>query len=244
MNSSPDNFSLSDDGDRSVSEAESIDLLIDILLDSESFAKNETEGTFDLNPKHLDSEIVEPDPELSIAEEPNLVDDNPEYPDLEVEIESAKPDITLEEAVEYEAFLRQTVDSEPKSEPNISDRNNLETIEKTLEIETQKVSTEELVASVNGLIPLIVELLKYKIDEDRETLLEAITPVIEQLIERRAQAEPKKMALAIAQILPSAITEKIQLSPEEIAKAIAPELALSFKEQIRLDENAISEALG
>jgi outer membrane protein OmpA-like peptidoglycan-associated protein len=113
-----------------------------------------------------------------------------------------------------------------------------------LAIETESASNEKLVDSVNTLIPLIVELLKYKINDSQETVLQAITPIVERLIEQRSLEEPQKMAAAIAKILPAAITEQINFSPTEIANAIAPELALSIKEQIRLDENAIAEALG
>ena len=225
----------------SISETETIDNLIDILLDSTSL---ETKASEKEETELSDSNLFDLDSEFSAVEKFSDVDSSPQYPDLEVDVEEAKKDITLKEAVEYKAFLRQTVDSESNTDSNSSNGNALKKQEEVIELKTESASTEELVESVNSLIPLIVELLKYKIDEDRETLLEAITPVIEQLIERRTEVEPKKMAIAIAQILPSAITEKIHLSPEEIAKAIAPELALSIKEQIRLDENAISEALG
>ena len=166
-----------------------------------------------------------------------------EYPDLEVEVEPQK-DISLERAVEYEAFLRQTVDLNPAELSLNDDDRSLAQYDSALAIETESASTEELAEAVNTLIPLIVELLKYKIEDSQESILQGITPVIERIIEQRTQEEPQKMAAAIAKVLPSAISENIHLSPEEMGRAIAPEIALSIKEQIRLDKNAISEALG
>ena len=105
-------------------------------------------------------------------------------------------------------------------------------------------SVEDLVESINALIPLMVELLQFKLENSKERIIKTVAPVLDRLIEQRSTEDTQKMATAIAKILPHAITEEINLSPEAIAKAIAPEIAISIKEQILLDENAISEALG
>ena len=113
-----------------------------------------------------------------------------------------------------------------------------------LDFDSQQASTEDLADTVNTLIPLVVELLQFKLDDSREAILQTVRPVIDRLIEDRTTEDSQKMAIAIAKVLPSAIREGIQLTPEEIARAIAPEIALSIREQIRLDANAISQTLG
>ena len=245
------------------SDVEPVNNLLDILFDSESSqdSLSEKKDSADSMPETSDrldsdksnevaefeklpeSELLETSEELSNDFELNDYDNK--LSDIEVEIEPEQ-DVTLEKAVEYEAFLRQTVDPklEQNSLQNSSNNNSIERYEDSLSIETESSSTEELAAAVNTLIPLIVELLKYKIDDSQESILRGVTPIVERIIEQRSDEEPQKMAAAIAKVLPFAIAEKINISPEEIAKAIAPEIALSIKEQIRLDENAISEALG
>jgi outer membrane protein OmpA-like peptidoglycan-associated protein len=106
------------------------------------------------------------------------------------------------------------------------------------------IKVEDLADTVNALIPLIVELLNYKVGDTRESILQAIIPVIDRIIEQRTVEDAPKMAAALAPILPHAIAEKIQISPQAIARAIAPEIALAIEEQIRLDRDAISRALG
>ena len=120
----------------------------------------------------------------------------------------------------------------------------LDSVKQKIEaLNSQEGSIKELVDSVNALIPLIMELLKFKLNDSKEGIIHTVVPILDQLIERRVTEDSQKMAKAIAKILPSAITEQINLSPEAIAKAIAPEIALSIKQQILLDENAISKAL-
>jgi outer membrane protein OmpA-like peptidoglycan-associated protein len=174
----------------------------------------------------------------------------PQYPDLDVDIETeADENTTLIQAVQYQAFLRQTVELDEISASS-TDKTKLNSIETdTAHSSIQKstrsdLQTEYLVDSVNTLIPLIVELLKYKIHDSQEAILTTVAPVLDRLIEQRSLEDSPKMASAIAKILPNAITEEMNLSPEAIAKAIAPELAIAISEQIRLDENAISLALG
>lgn len=238
-------------------DVEPINNILDILIGSDSL-----EDDLSQDESELASVIEKPDTSKEIAEFEKLVEskktenqakssdeldavENSELSDIEVEVE-AQTNLTLEKAVEHEAFLRQTINPEESKNSSLSSSQNdpLSQFEQALAIETKSASTEELVDAVNTLIPLIVELLKYKIEDSQESILQGITPVLEKIIEQRTQEEPQKMAIAIAKILPSAITENINLSPEQIAKAIAPELALSIKEQILLDEDAISEALG
>lgn len=118
------------------------------------------------------------------------------------------------------------------------------TIEEVQGIETEKATPEDLADAVNSLIPLIVGLLEFKLDNSREGILQTVRPVLDRLIEERSREDLPKMAAAIAKILPEAIEAEIKLNPQAIAKAIAPEIALSIKEQILLDASAISQTLG
>jgi outer membrane protein OmpA-like peptidoglycan-associated protein len=197
---------------------------------------------------------------------PNQISQNSEYPDINVEIDTElKSKLTLLEAVEYEAFLRRTVEPNEEfsrlainsnsTQPHsietypLEDRDRPESQSQELaELEAtlaqKDIEVEDLADSLNNLIPLIVELLKYKTDYSREAILAAVAPIIDRIIEQRSEQDQVKMAQAIAKILPHAITSEIQRTPQAIAKAIAPEIALAIEEQIRLDRNAISHALG
>lgn len=243
MNHPVNHFAASSNNSGSTSsDSNPIDDLLSLLCDEEDWSpETETEPISANLPEISASKTTE-----SLSASSNCHDD---CDPLDVEVEEPSGNMTLEAAVNYEAFLRQTTESqEPKGGTNLTvNRDGSEALAEytaSLEIDTESASSEELVESVNTLIPLIVELLQYQINDSRDAIIQAVTPILERLIEQRSTEEPQKMAMAIAKILPRAIAEKIKLSPEEIAKAIAPELALSIKEQIRLDENAISEALG
>ena len=165
--------------------------------------------------------------------------------EIKVEIQS-EPKPTLEEAVEYKAFMQQTisktsaeVESEIKSE-NCS----INSIEQVEAIASETASSEDLADAVNALIPLIVELLDFKLEDSREGIIRTVRSVLDRLIEERNTEDAPKMAAAIAKILPSAIESEIKRNPEAIAKAIAPEIAISIREQILLDEFAIPQTLG
>lgn len=138
-----------------------------------------------------------------------------------------------EETTASKAFLHQTDTSEEIKQAEIA-----------VNLDTETATTEDLVDAVNVLIPLVVELLQFKLSDSKEAIIQTIAPVIDRLIEERTVEDSEKMAVAIAKVLPSAISQGINLSPEEIAKAIAPEIALSIREQIRLDDEAISQTLG
>ncbi|BAU66879.1 hypothetical protein STA3757_42850 [Stanieria sp. NIES-3757] len=117
-----------------------------------------------------------------------------------------------------------------------------------VKLEQQIISNQsevkEIADSLNSLLPLISELLRFQLKNSQESILEALVPVIDRVIKQRSRKDPQSMAEAIAEILPNAITQKIKIEPQTIAKAIAPEIAHSITEQIRLDRNAISKALG
>ena len=221
------------------SNLEPIDNLLDVLLDSDSspgssFKANEEQ---DRDSKILDTSNYDKSDDIAefeqLAESKRLETQSSSLQDFKHNQQSKPSQIELEQMQESSSS---SVDRLNDGSP--------EPYKSALNIETESASTEELADAVNTLIPLIVELLKYKIDDSRESVLRGVTPIVERIIEQRTEEEPQKMAVAIANILPSAISQKINLSPEEIARAIAPELALSIKEQIRLDEDAISEALG
>ena len=194
-----------------------IDDLIDLLLDSET-------------PNAL--------PEKNLAvfhpDRPNNLEFTKIAPPPEAKQNQPQAEISDEiEASEDRGFWQQTVEPKKTTSPE-----QLETID------PENASIEELANTLNGLIPLIVQLLQFKLDESQEQIIQAVRPVLDQLIEERTIEDSQKMAVAIAKILPSAIGETIHLTPEEIARAIAPEIALSIREQIRLDKDAISDTLG
>ena len=219
MNSSY-NLSSEKNSDLS-SDNQPIDTLLDLLLDLDSLAGNSA------------SEVQG---DRSSASQTPAVIDTATEPDLE-EI--------VEKELNFSDDVVTNLEKDPTSEAGENlNTSQIEQYKEILAIDTASASDQDLLESVNVLIPLIVELLQYKINDSRETIFEAVTPIVERMIERRSTEEPQKMAVAIAHILPSAITEKINLSPEAMAKAIAPEIALAIKEQILLDEKAISGALG
>lgn len=228
MNSSPENISSSGNNEDSSSSLEPIDDLLDLLLDSEDWDAPVSEQNVS---DHLNSLANPKLGKEAVASEPEAIARDLKYTEIEVEIEDTEP--TLTEAVEYEAFLRQTV------EPDRTDP-----LENLATIDPANASTEDLADAVNILIPLIVELLQFKLNDSKEGIIQTVRPVLDRLIEERTTEDSQKMAVAIAKILPSAISEGIELTPEKIARAIAPEIALSIREQIRLDKDAISSTLG
>ena len=249
MNSSPENSPQDNNSQVIKSDLEPIDKLLNFLLDEKSSANSLSQAeTFDSTLEKSKSE--------QINDADNSSFQQTEESNLEIDVESEIENLTPQKAVEYQAFLRpiarqQSTSSKIEQNPPSSWEVNFDEAIKPVakgssELQTQPDSAKELdvVDSVNTLIPLIVELLKYKIDDSQETIIKTVSPVLDRIIEQRSLEDSPKMAAAIAKILPHAITQGINLTPEEIAKAIAPELALCIKEQIRLDQDAISEALG
>ncbi|MEM8719313.1 MAG: OmpA family protein [Cyanobacteria bacterium P01_G01_bin.39] len=242
MNCDPENFGSSTD-------SQSIDELIDLLLDQptspqEKITEQNRSGNREISPNAEEQCVLPQDHSRKITF-PKLDSNysNEDTNEIEVEIENDTPP-TLEEAVEYEAFLQQTVAPEVSGVENIGNTENIKSIEQVKALDTQTASTEDLADAVNSLIPLVIELLQFKLGESREGVIQTIRPVIDQLIEHRIKEDSPKMAAAIAQILPEAITKQMNLDPETIAKAIAPEIALSIREQIRLNAEAIPQVLG
>ncbi len=232
MNKFSKNFaSEPETSDSNESDLDIVDSLLDLFLDDD-------QSESDLSDSRRGSELEIPDFDSNSL--------GSQYLDIEVDVETQSQDLTLEKAVEYQRFLRQTVKQQQESSSQIDKLKISPVTTNEPHIETQLVSSSDLdlVDSVNALIPLIIELLKCQINDSQETIIQAVTPVLDQLIEQRSLEEAQKMAVAIAKILPAAITEEINLAPEAIARAIAPEIAIAIREQIRLDDNAISQTLG
>lgn len=252
MNSSPENQpSTSKNENSSASESQPIGELIDFLLGSENPESDSlSEAKIALDNTDLLSQDVTLEGEEIPLENIDLgllLDLDGDVADGDIEGES-KP--TLTEALEYQAFLQQSIKPEKveleKVAPEIIETEiaNANSIEQVTAIDTDKASPEDLADAVNALIPLIVELLQSKLNDSQERVIQTVRPVIDQLIEQRTQEDSQKMADAIAKILPSAITAEINFAPEAIAKAIAPEIAASIREQILLDQDAIPQVLG
>lgn len=247
MDSSAKNLSTSDgDGNSASSQLEPIDELIDLLLDKDQDDSQSKQSpnlalfdflpddSIDLVPE-LEEKVEsksEAEGEVKVTLSDDRYNSSPDDSELEEETEAENEQA---KSVSEEAYLP----SPQTEEPDIID-----CIEQLEEIDPQQASTEDLADTVNNLIPLITELLQFKLDDSREGVIQTVRPVIDRLIEERISEDSQKMAIAIARILPSAIEEGIVLSPEETAKAIAPEIALAIREQIRLDADAISQTLG
>ena len=262
MNSSPKNLPSQDNNSQAIKSDEPLNNLLNFLLAEKSSAyglpQAETAEGGDTNSKQpsyhqekaFDSTLEESKSEQINSDADNSSFQHTEESNIEIDVESEIENLTLQKAFEYQAFLQQTVepkqqstsDSEPEppSSWEVTFDEATELAKDSAELQTQPGSSKELdvVDSVNSLIPLMVELLKYKIDDSQETIIKAVSPVLDRIIEQRSLEDSPKMAAAIAKILPHAITKGINLTPEEIAKAIAPELALCIKEQIRLDQDA------
>ncbi len=233
MNSEPQNFS-SNSQSSTPADFEQIEDLIELLLEQQTTVDNSSQG-------HVQDS---PLPENEAA---NSTDAKLDDTEIKVEIQS-EPKPTLEEAVEYKAFMRRTMESkapevksEIKSKSEIASFNSIEQVKA---IAPETASAEELVDIVNALIPLIVELLHFQLEDSQEAIIRTVRPVLDRLIEERTTEDSPKMAAAIAKILPFAIESEIKRNPEAIAKAIAPEIALSIREQILLDRDAIPQTLG
>ncbi|MEL6908761.1 MAG: BON domain-containing protein [Cyanobacteria bacterium J06648_1] len=243
MNSDPEN--LADIADNEAQESctdksklEQIDGLIDLLVESDKSAPiSDSASTVTSEPS-----IRDPGKDFNFLEQ-GLATSSAEPPfesesEIEVEIHS-EPKPTLEEAVKYKAFLRQTVESVASEEIAT-----IETIEQVKAVETENADPESLADAVNSLIPLIVGLLEFKLDDSREGVIQTVRPMLDRLIAERTAEDSPKMAAAIARLLPAAIADEIRANPLAIAKAIAPEIAHSIREQILLDEDAIPQTLG
>lgn len=207
----------------------------------------------DLDVSHSPSQDIDIEVKVENLESPFL-QNAVEYEELSQHKLDSKEQYLALEAEEIDSLLGNTpafVDHKPRSGEFQVDSREKDShhLDNSLEVQAAPQNSEpgkdkDVIEAVNTLIPLVVELLKYKIDDSQNSIVRAVTPVLDRIIEERSLEDSTKMATAIAKILPHAITQGVHLTPEAIAKAIAPELALCIKEQILLDENAISEALG
>ena len=253
MDSSAQNPHPNANGSSASSQLEPIDDLIDLLFDEDrdDSPAESLDDDFDLLPNDSALDLAL-EPEFEIEEEAPAIPSSNTRRSLD-NLESAEnsEDESAIAATELDSTQTEKEQAKPVSEakeaPASSQTAKLDTIDSVEQLEaidSHQASTEDLADTVNNLIPLMVELLQFKLNDSKEGVIQTVRPVIDRLIEERTTEDSQKMAIAIAKILPSAIREGIVLSPEEIARAIAPEIALSIREQIRLDADAISQTLG
>ncbi|MBW4537097.1 MAG: OmpA family protein [Pleurocapsa minor HA4230-MV1] len=213
---SPNQPDLANHKDRDSVDLEQIESLIEILIDEKT------------SPPNFDSESLS-EPDFNLSRSAQLAIEDPPQ-----DFNLIKSDSVTQEDIAIE---------KQKSEAAIKSPD-MTTIEEVEKIATEKATPEDLADVVNSLIPLIVGLLEFKLDNSRSGIIQTIRPVLDRLIEERTQEDSPKMAAAIARILPAAIEDEIRLNPLAIARAIAPEIALAIREQILLDKDAIPETLG
>lgn len=97
---------------------------------------------------------------------------------------------------------------------------------------------------INPLLPLIQELMAFKLDETRESLVTALAAIVDEAILRKSQQQNEQMGLALAQSLPVALHQRISHDPELLAKTLGPIVAQAIEQQIQVDPNAIAQTLG
>ena len=238
----PDENPNQDDRELNSSDRTQLDRLVELLVEPEEDSASLASGS--AVESELDSSDLESVSSDGTHSQPESTDSKIE--EIDVAIQS-QPQPTLSEAVEYEAFLRQTINSDSNNDSESTALENtapINSIEEVEAINTERAAAEELADAVNSLIPLIVSLLEFKLDNSREGIVATVRPILDRLIEERTAEDSPKMASAIARLLPAAIEDEIRLNPQAIAKAIAPEIAMSIREQILLDKDAIPETLG
>jgi outer membrane protein OmpA-like peptidoglycan-associated protein len=214
---SPNLSNLANHKDLDSADLEQIESLIEILVNEKT------------SPPNFDSESLS-EPDFNLSRSTQLaIEDPPQDFNLIKSDSVTQEDIAIEKEQKSEAAIKP---------PDIT------TIEEVERIATEKATPEDLADAVNSLIPLIVGLLEFKLDNSRSGIIQTIRPVLDRLIEERTLEDSPKMAAAIARILPAAIEDEIRLNPLSIARAIAPEIALAIREQILLDKDAIPETLG
>lgn len=96
---------------------------------------------------------------------------------------------------------------------------------------------------LNLLLPQITELLRRKISESKQEVVEAITPIIDNAIHRRVEQDKDSMGAALAAAVPVAISQQINVDSEVFAEAIAPAMGEAIKKQIELEKDKIVDAL-
>ena len=99
-------------------------------------------------------------------------------------------------------------------------------------------------ASVEWLLPLIVEVLQRKVASSKQEVCQVLAPIIDEIIEGKIQLDKVAMSEALAPIIAEAIARHMRESPQDVGRSIGPEMAVAIREQIRLDRDAIASALG
>jgi outer membrane protein OmpA-like peptidoglycan-associated protein len=97
---------------------------------------------------------------------------------------------------------------------------------------------------INPLLPLIQELMAFKLDETRESLVNALAAVIDDAILQKSQQQNEQMGQALAVSLPVALNQRITHDPELLAKTLGPIVAQAIEEQIQVEPTAIAQTLG
>ncbi len=92
-------------------------------------------------------------------------------------------------------------------------------------------------------MPLISELLRIKVQDSRDSLIQALVPIIDKIVTLKAEQNLNEISLALADVIAPAIQAEINKNPRVIGKAIGPEIALAIQEQIQIDAEAISNIL-
>ncbi|PHJ61229.1 membrane protein [Nostoc linckia z18] len=87
------------------------------------------------------------------------------------------------------------------------------------------------------------ELLKLKIAESKEEIIEIMAPIIDRTIRSRTEQDRISMSEAIAPAVPLAISQQIIVAPQEVSDAIAPAMGRAIKKQIEIEQNIVVDAL-
>ena len=254
--------SASKSSDTNVQAAEQleklVDLLVDVMVNQEDSSESESvqEAVIPEKIKELPP-ANDPKPQL-LETEKSTVSGTSDQEDLVVDVIVNQEDLSDSESVQEAVIPEKIKELPPANDPKpqlletggeSSDQEDLDHLrqligdlqQKLIELENQVYEPTEL---VNPLLPLIAELLRLKVSDSRESLLDAIVPIIDQAIEKRAQQDSRAMSNALAMVIPAAISQQMKEHPEEVARAIAPEIALAIREQIKLERDSIARTLG
>ena len=171
MNSDPDNLpDLVKKDPQNSSDLDQIEELIEFLVEGDiSTSNSSSESAVSAQNLNSLSEENFKSPQEDSSKNFNFIEQldsaNSELNSAEIKVEIQSEHIpTLAEAVAYEAFLRQTVESQTASAIE-----NLDSIEQLEAIDTENATPEDLADAVNSLIPLIVRLLESKIDNSPDS---------------------------------------------------------------------------
>ncbi|WP_204104012.1 MULTISPECIES: BON domain-containing protein [Spirulina sp. CCY15215] len=93
------------------------------------------------------------------------------------------------------------------------------------------------------IFPVFGELLRRKIAQSPQEVIEIFVPLIASIVEERGREDKAAMSKALAGVIPGALSKQIGDAPDEVIQAIAPAIGRSIKEQVRLDKDAMVDAL-